>query len=78
MKYCLFFLVLFTACTDEQRTHETLRKSGFTDIQTTGYDFFSCSDEDTFSTAFVATNPKGERVEGAVCCGIFKNCTIRF
>lgn len=31
-----------------------------------------------FTTGFVATNPQGMRVEGVVCCGWLKSCTVRF
>ena len=39
---------------------------------------FGCSEDDTFSTKFSATNAKGERVGGAVCSGWLKGSTIRF
>lgn len=73
-----FTALSFVACTDESATKETLRKSGYTEIQTTGYKAFSCSDSDSFSTGFRAKNPKGEVVEGVVCCGLMKSCTVRF
>lgn len=31
-----------------------------------------------FQTGFVAKNPAGKRVEGVVCCGVLKACTVRF
>lgn len=66
------------SCTDEDATRSTLRAYGFTNIQTTGYAFFGCGEEDEFSTGFRAVNQQGMRVEGVVCCGWFKNCTVRF
>jgi hypothetical protein len=74
----LVVLLAILACTDENATRETLRKSGYTKIQTTGYSFFECGEGDTFHTGFTATNPAGERVSGTVCCGILKGCTVRF
>lgn len=80
MKKFLILLLIVSGCmcTTESGTIETLHKAGFTDVQTDGYAFFACSEDDTFATRFVATNPAGQRVGGAVCCGLMKNCTIRF
>ncbi len=76
---CLFLISFLGACTDESATLETLRKAGYSDAKTTGYKYFACSDSDDTHTGFVAKNPKGETVEGVVCCGYFmKACTIRF
>lgn len=38
----------------------------------------SCSNSDTYSTGFAATNPAGQPVSGVVCCGVLKSCTVRF
>lgn len=65
-------------CSDEVASRETLRKSGFTDIEITGYKWNACGEDDTYSTGFIATNPTGQRVSGVVCCGIMKACTVRF
>lgn len=65
-------------CTDDQRTRETLTKAGFTEIETTGFQYFACSDSDDYHTGFRAKNPQGVVVTGVVCCGIMKSCTIRF
>jgi len=79
IKWGIFFISLFlTSCTDEGRTRSTLHSIGFTDVQTQGYDMWACSEDDSYSTQFTATNPQGQRVSGAVCCGLLKNCTVRF
>jgi hypothetical protein len=78
MKRLLLTALLTIGCTCEDSSAQALRGHGFTDIQWTGYSFFACSDSDTFSTGFRAKNPKGETVEGTVCCGWLKNCTVRF
>ena len=65
-------------CTSPSRTVNTLQQAGYTEIQTTGYSFFSCGEDDAFSTGFTATNPRGDRVSGTVCCGLVKSCTIRY
>lgn len=70
---------LFVSCTDDAATRETLRKHGFTDVETTGWSAFGCGQDDTFATDFTATNPRGERVSGTVCCGLLgKGCTLRW
>lgn len=68
-----------TACSNGNDAQKALEAQGFTDIETTGYSAFACSDDDFFSTGFVATNPQGKRVKGTVCSGLlFKNATIRW
>lgn len=72
-------VTLLVGCTDENNTRSTLRKSGYSDINITGYSWLACGDDDTFHTGFRAKNPSGEIVEGTVCCGLVaKGCTIRF
>lgn len=77
-----FLVVLLIAigtgsCTDENGARRTLEGQGFTDIQLHGQNFFACG-QDPFSTRFSAVNPKGRRVMGTVCCGVVKDCTVRF
>lgn len=68
-----------SACTNRDATRETLRKSGYTDIEPGDYAWFECGDDDRFHTQFTATNPVGQTVTGTVCCGLFsKGCTIRY
>ena len=67
-----------TACTSPERSEDILSAAGYENIDITGYAMFSCSEDDTVKTGFRATGAHGERVTGAVCCGVFgKNCTIR-
>jgi hypothetical protein len=65
-------------CTDPERTRSTLEAQGFTDIQTGGYEWGVCGEDDDYSTGFTATNLQGHRVSGVVCCGYYKGCTVRF
>lgn len=77
MKRLALIAVLFGACTSEGSTAQTLKASGFTEIQLTGYSW-SCGRDDTTCTGFVAKGPTGQKVEGAVGCGLlFKGCTVR-
>lgn len=68
----------FTGCTDDDASREALHKAGFTDVETTGYEVFACSEDDAFHTGFRAKNPQGQIVTGTVCCGWMKSCTIRW
>jgi hypothetical protein len=67
-----------TACTDNEGATRALESMGMSDIQLTGYEWTTCSDSDTFHTGFRATNQAGKKVSGVVCCGWFKDCTVRF
>ena len=77
-KLGVLLALIALGCTDEVNTLRTLENNGFTDIQTTGFNAFQCSKDDTYSTGFTARNTKGKGVSGTVCCGFFKGCTVRF
>lgn len=70
---------LQSGCTDEREAQRILEAQGYTNIQFTGYSWFSCSEKDTYSTGFTATGVNGKPISGSVCSGLFfKNSTIRF
>lgn len=75
-------LVLAThcmGCTPRDSTAKAaVEKLGMTDVKVGGPSFFSCGEDDLTGASFTATNPAGQRVEGVVCCGVFKACTVRF
>lgn len=79
----LSMFVFVQACeVDPDEFNRVLEDEGYTNIQSTGYDAFACSDDDQLSSGFTATRrmPDGttRAVSGTVCCGLFfKNCTIR-
>jgi len=70
--------VFLVGCTDPNGTREALLNAGFTNIETQGYGWFNCSEDDVFKTNFVARNANGKYVKGTVCSGWFKGSTIRF
>jgi hypothetical protein len=70
--------LLILACTDDGRTRQTLESHGFRDIQITGFEPFDCGKHEDFATGFRAKNPHGIYVQGTVCCGWMKGCTVRF
>lgn len=72
-------VTVLVGCSSHSAAHKALTAAGYSDIRTTGYAGpFACGEDDSFSTGFIATNPKGERVEGVVCSGFLKRGTIRF
>lgn len=72
-------LMSLTGCTNSTDAINALQDTGFTDIQMTGYRFFSCSKDDFYHTGFIAKNIQGRTVKGTVCSGfLFKNSTVRF
>lgn len=73
------FLALAVAgCSDSKTAQRVLTQQGYTEIEITGWSPFSCSEDDTFSTGFIATSPGGIRVTGTVCSAWLKGATIRF
>lgn len=64
------------ACTDDAGAKKALLDQGYTNVQTSGYSWFSCDEKDRFSTGFTAQRD-GRQVEGAVCSGWFKGNTVR-
>lgn len=80
MKNILIALLAVTAlagCSSSNDAKKALEGAGYTNIQTHGYSFFGCSEDDTFKTKFTATGPTGKPVEGVVCSGWLKGGTIR-
>lgn len=76
--FCFVSILCFVGCTADGASTDALHKAGFYDVETTGYEMFACGEDDTFKTGFRAKNALGVTVEGTVCCGVFKDCTIRF
>lgn len=80
MKMLLLMLLVavFSGCTRPESTIELLESEGYTNVETHGYAFFACSQDDWFHTKFSATK-NGHIIKGTVCEGIiFKNKTIRY
>jgi hypothetical protein len=64
----------------DARALHTIESSGFRDVKLGSADALACPGAES-SRHFVATNPRGERVEGTVCCGLTglaKGCTLRW
>jgi hypothetical protein len=72
--------LLAVGCSDDEEARRQLTNAGYKAIQTSGYAFSGCGQDDTVQTGFEAQSPGGQWVEGVVCCGFgpfAKGCTIR-
>lgn len=77
MKRIILIALLLAGCTNADRALPALQAAGYSNIQFTGYSWFSCSEDDFFATGFAAKGSNGQPVEGTVCAGMFKGQTIR-
>ncbi len=77
-RWLVLAFLIGAGCTDSAGTRRALHNNGFTAVQVGGYAFFGCGKDDSFATHFTAVNPTGQTVSGVVCCGWWKNCTVRF
>lgn len=71
----------------DERLRKSMKAEGLEDVQTHGYDFFECGYGDVWVEGFTAKRPEVVEagapmtrvtVDGTLCCGIFKGCTIRW
>ena len=64
-------------CPNKDRANEILEAEGYIDIKLGGGHGWACG-RDLSATGFRALALTGQRVHGAVCCGIvMKACTVR-
>jgi len=78
-KLILICAVLVSGCTEPEHAKKILEEQGYTQVETGGYGWFACSDDDWFHTKFTALGMTGKPITGVVCSGLlFKNSTIRF
>ncbi len=79
-KLLILTLVLaLTACTQPDQSKRLLESQGMTNVEITGYNFFGCSEDDSFHTGFKAISVNGTEIKGTVCSGMFfKGATIRY
>jgi hypothetical protein len=73
----LFAAIALSGCSSANDANKALVGAGYTQIQTHGYSFFGCGQDDTFATKFTAKGPSGVQVEGVVCSSFTKGSTIR-
>ena len=68
------------SCTNESAARKTLKASGYSQIEITGWSMFGCGKDDGTCTGFRAVGPTGVAVEGVVGCGFWgwqKGGTLR-
>ena len=73
----LWFLYINIFNHDDRTASRILTAQGYTNIQLKGQQWFGCSKEDITHMGFTA-QINSNIVDGVVCCGFYKNCTIRF
>jgi len=74
----MLILALFIGgCSDGPEAQRVLTQQGYTQIQITGVNFFSCGEGDIYRTGFTALTYTQQKVEGTVCSGVLKGNTIR-
>lgn len=74
----LFFIFLAPrACTAPDDARRVLSQEGYTQVQLTGYRYWSCGRDDSFHTGFTALSPNKQTVTGTVCSGWLKGHTTR-
>jgi hypothetical protein len=93
MKRLFIILALaLSACRpSDDRAIEAVRNAGFTDVQVTGSAFLACGSGDYARGAEFRARRAGpaqaagsiwqspaNEVNGVVCCGLLKRCTIRY
>ncbi|STQ71485.1 hypothetical protein [Hafnia alvei] len=77
-KLILIGALLLAGCTDPTEATKVLQDNGYTDIRIGGYSWLGCSENDQFSTEFIAKSSTGRDVKGVVCSGWMKGSTVRF
>lgn len=63
---------------DFENGKHQLESMGYTDVESTGHEFFCCGNDDSFSTGFTCKDKDGNTVTGCFCSAILKGVTIRF
>jgi hypothetical protein len=71
------FMSLMSCSQGKASLQHIADSEGLQNFHTSGYSWFSCSEDDTFSTGFTATK-NGKPVRGVMCGGWFKGTTIRY
>lgn len=74
----IFALMIMSGCSNHDDAVRALKSAGYSNVQTQGYSWFACGQDDTYHTKFTALNPAGRQTSGVVCSGLFfKSSTIR-
>jgi len=67
-----------SATSDDERVTR-LEVEGFENIEIGGAPWFGCGEDDNILASYSFTAEKnGHTVDGVVCCGLLKSCTVRY
>jgi len=66
------------SCTPAKWAVDAANDAGLDAVLTDGVAPLSCGSDDLMGRRITATNPRGQRIDAVVCCGIFKSCTVRY
>jgi hypothetical protein len=78
--FVIGFVISITFTPDPATAQAVLREAGFSEgvVTESGGLTMRCSSGDTYYYRLRAKNPKGEPTDVTICCGILKDCTIRY
>ena len=74
----VFVVFLGVVSPSHEPALKALNGHGFKNANIWSRSFFSCGKDDLYGFSFSATNPANDTVNGVVCCGMWKGCTVRF
>lgn len=75
---CVILFGVYLFPPSDKTIIEVATKNGFSKVVPGNASLFSCSDSDRMGRKFTAINVNGMKISGIICCGLLKNCTIRF
>lgn len=78
--FVIGLVIAVTFTPNPATAQEVLRQAGFSEgvLTESGGLTMRCGSGDEYYYRLRAKNPKGEMTDVTVCCGILKDCTIRY
>jgi len=62
----------------KDRAATAVETAGYSDVELGDYQWFSCSSGDWAGWSFTALDRDEHTINGYVCCGLLKACTVRY
>lgn len=80
MRRILIISTLLAACgrVDNATAIAVAEANGLHDVKVGDYAMMDCGRGDEFRSHFTAKNAEGRPVQGTICCGWMKDCTVRY
>ena len=69
---------LLTSCSADDNSIMILQDQGYSNVEITGVNIFSCSEDDIFRYNFTAISESQKPVKGVICSAPLKGYTVRF